>query len=103
MEFSKEMFLLEDIVRPYVLYLQKIASLFDFYASLRRGGLKPLAPPEVWILMNLVRCVTALTNQLPAVCRFIRKSYRPIADALGESLSRDLGYFYPKLFKFCHS
>jgi len=36
------------------------------------------------------------------MCRFIRKSYRPIAEALAEVFSQDINVFYPKIYKYCY-
>jgi len=35
-------------------------------------------PSEIWVLINTLRCVFKVTNKVPSICRFIKKSYRPI-------------------------
>lgn len=91
------MFLLENVVKPYVLYLQKLVSVFPFYSGLKRALHRPLAAPEIWILLNLFKCGYAVTMQLPTICKFIRKSFTPLAEALAEAFTGDCTHFYPKL------
>lgn len=80
-----------------MLYLQKLVSVFPFYSGLRKAMHRPLAPPEIWILLNLFKCGYAVTMQLPTICKFIRKSFTPLAEALAEAFSKDFTNFYPKL------
>ncbi len=56
----------------------------------------------MWSLLNLFNCLTAISNQIPAICKFIRKSYRPIAQGLAASLHCDVQCFYPKLYKYLY-
>lgn len=58
---------------------------------------------EIWVLVNLFNCINKVINCLPTVCNFIRKSYRPIAEALATTFSQDLINFYPKLYKYCYT
>ena len=55
---------------------------------------------EVWILMNLFKCANAVIAKIPIVCKFIRKSYKPIAESLGQAFSLDFSFFYLKLNRF---
>ena len=41
-------------------------------------------------------------SNVPNICKFIRKSYRPIAEALTTVFSQDLTNFYPKLYKYTY-
>jgi hypothetical protein len=42
-EMSKEVFLLEKVVKSYVLYLQKLVSVFPFYCSVKKTLYRTLA------------------------------------------------------------
>ena len=88
---------------PYVCYLQKIASIFDFYHSFKSNFLGMIQAAEIWTLLNLFRMTTKVSTRLPVMCRFIRRSFRPLAEAIGEALSIDFNHFYPKLYKYVYS
>jgi len=88
---------LEKVIRPYVLYLQKLVSVFPFYNTLKKTLYRTLATAEIWILLNLFKCGYAVTMQLPTICKFIRKSFSPVADGIAEAFSCDFNNFYPKL------
>ena len=103
LEMGKEQYLLDEICKPYITYLQKLISRFDFYNSLKKNFIKPMNHSEIWVLVNLFNCINKVINCLPTVCNFIRKSYRPIAEALATTFSQDLINFYPKLYKYCYN
>jgi hypothetical protein len=42
LECSKELFLLEEVAKPYLYYLQKLVSIFDYYNSLKKNFIKPM-------------------------------------------------------------
>ena len=62
-----------------------------------------MQPPEIWTLINLFRMATKITSKLPVMCKFIRKSYRPLAEAVGEAISADYNHYYPKIYKYAYS
>jgi len=47
--------------------------------------------------------ITKIVSKLPQMCRFIRKSYRPLSEAIGEAMDIDSNCFYPKLYKHFYS
>lgn len=102
LEWSKELFLLEEVIKPYLYYLQKLISIFEFYNSLKKNFIKPMNQSEVWVLVNLFHNIEKITNNIPPICKFIRKSYRPVAEALALMFSQDIANFYPKLYKYCY-
>ena len=102
-ELEKEVFLLEKVCLPYLLYLQKLLSIFEFYQSLQRHFVRMMQGPEVWTLVNLIRMATKVTAKLSVMCRFIRRSYRPLAEAMGEALSADFNHYYPKIYKHIYN
>lgn len=59
-------------------------------------------PSEIWVLVNLLRCGLKVTNCIPSICKFVKKSYRPITEAITYALIEDVNYFYPKLYKYCY-
>lgn len=59
-------------------------------------------PSEIWVLINVLRCVLKVTSKVPSICKFIKKSYRPIAEAIAYTFIEDTNYFYPKLYKYCY-
>lgn len=90
------------MARPYLYYLQKLVSIFDFYNSLKKNFIRPMNASEVWVLVNLFRCILKVTSHLSSICQFVRRSYRPLAEAIAEAFSQDVANFYPKLFKYCY-
>lgn len=42
LEWSKELYIMEEVCRPYVVYIQKLISRFDFYNSLKKNFIKPM-------------------------------------------------------------
>lgn len=101
-EMNKEVFLLEKVVKPYVLNLQKLVSVFPFYCSIKKTLYRTLATAEIWILLNLFKYGYAVTMHLPTICKFIRKSFNPVAEGLAEAFSADFNNFYPKLYNYLH-
>lgn len=100
MELSKELFLMEDVAKPYMFYLQKLIAIFEFYNILKKNFSRPLGHPEIWVLVNLFHNIATVTNNVAPICKFIRKSYRPLAEALALTFSQDVSHLYPKLYKF---
>lgn len=86
----------------YLYYLQKLISIFDLYNSLKKNFIRAMSPSEIWVLINLLRCAMKVSTKIPSICKFIKKSYRPIAEALTYTLIEDVNYFYPKLYKYCY-
>lgn len=93
---------MEEIGRPYLYYLQKLISVFDFYNSLKKNFIKPMNQSEIWVLVNMFHLIEKIINNVPSICKFIRKSYRPVAEALAISFAQDVSNFYPKLYKYCY-
>jgi hypothetical protein len=58
---------------------------------------------EIWVLVNLFHCIGKIITNIPDICKFIRKSYRPIAESLAVLLSQDITNFYPKLYKYSYA
>ena len=55
------------------------------------------------MLVNLFHCIGKVINNIPTICKFIRKSYRPVAEVIATVFSQDLLNFYPKLYKYCYN
>ena len=62
-----------------------------------------MSPSDIWVLINLLRCFLKVSNKIPAICNFIKISYRPIAEAITYTFMEDVNYFYPKLYKYCYN
>lgn len=69
-------------MKPYVLYLQKIVSVFALYSLLIKTLYRSLATAEVWILLNLFKCGYSVTVNLPLIYAFKRKSFSPVGEGL---------------------
>lgn len=102
MELSKELFLMEDVVKPFLYYLQKLIANFNFYNTLKKNFIRPMAQSEIWVLVNLFHNIEKVTNNVSPICKFIRKSYRPVAEALALTFSQDISNLYPKLYKYSY-
>ena len=87
---------------PYLHYLQQLISKFDYYNSLKKNFIKAMNQSEIWVLVNLFHSIGKVMTNVPNICKFIRKSYIPIAEALATVFSQDLTNFYPKLYKYAY-
>lgn len=43
-----------------------------------------------------------MTLHLPAITKFIRKSFNPIAEGLAQAFNTDFNNFYPKIYRYIH-
>ena len=102
LELGKEAYLLEEIGGPYLLYLQTLIGRFDFYNSLKKNLIKPMNHSEIWVLVNVFKGIVKMLDNIAKMCKFMRKSYRPIVESLVLVFSQDVVSFYPKLFKYCY-
>lgn len=93
---------MEDVVKPYLYYLQKLIASFDFYNALKKNFIPPMNQSEIWVLVNLFHNIEKITNNVSPICKFIRKSYQSIGEALAQMFSQDISHFYPKLYKFSY-
>ena len=50
--------------------------------------------------MNLFKCAYGVTLNVPVIYKFIRKSFKPIAEGISEAYSLDFNNFYPKLYRY---
>ena len=53
-------------------------------------------------MVNLFHSIGKVMVNVPNICKFIRKSYRPIAEGLTTIFNQDLTNFYPKLYKYTY-
>jgi hypothetical protein len=50
--------------------------------------------------MNLFKCAYGVTLNIPVIYKFIRKSFKPVAEGISEAFSLDFNNFYPKLHRY---
>lgn len=98
---SKEICLLSSIVKPYILYLQKILSIYSHYQSLMHSIPSTISTSSesesAWTVLNILKLMIPIIGIFVYIGRYFYKDYAPIVHLLIEFFTKEVHRLYPIL------